>query len=403
MKKLLNISYGSVHGTYWLSFAVFFSFASVFLLAQSYTNTMIGIILALGNVIAIIFQPFLADFADRTKRFSLIEICIGLIICVLLAILGVILSKPAGILMSFSYIMIVGFVNMMQPLINTLSFKLQESGFYVNFGLTRSVGSMTYAVATTLLGTLVGSFGVGILPYIGIIVFLLVILSLLFTNSVFLKAKSFNESLDGGASHIDKNLGEETKEDIDIRSFIRRHKLFFLLNLGVFGVFFSNQSMNGFMLQIVNSVGGNSRDMGLVFTMIATFEIPTLIFYDKIRRYISTRKLLKISAIAYIFQIGICYLSKNVWWIFGAQLFQPLSFALLLPSMVHIINETMEDREAVKGQSMFTMTVMFTTVLATLVGGIVIDELGVKTLLLISTAITTLGSLIIFLAMKKMR
>ena len=52
MEKRLNIKYGCIHGTYWMYFGVVGSFASAFLLAKGYSNAEIGLILAVGNILA---------------------------------------------------------------------------------------------------------------------------------------------------------------------------------------------------------------------------------------------------------------------------------------------------------------------------------------------------------------
>ena len=74
MEKLLNIKYGCIHGTYCMYYGVVGSFASAFLLAKGCTNAEIGIILAVGNILAVFLQPLIADFADRSKRLSLMGI-----------------------------------------------------------------------------------------------------------------------------------------------------------------------------------------------------------------------------------------------------------------------------------------------------------------------------------------
>ena len=53
MGKLLNIKYGGLHGTYWMLYGIVTSFASAFLLGRGYTNGEIGVILAVGNVVAV--------------------------------------------------------------------------------------------------------------------------------------------------------------------------------------------------------------------------------------------------------------------------------------------------------------------------------------------------------------
>ena len=72
MGKILNAEYGGIHATYWMAYAVISSFASAYLLDRGYTNSEIGLILAVGSIVAVFLQPFMADFADRAKKISLL-------------------------------------------------------------------------------------------------------------------------------------------------------------------------------------------------------------------------------------------------------------------------------------------------------------------------------------------
>ena len=71
MEKRFNLQYAGIHGTYWLYYGVICSFASVFLLDRGYSNTEIGIILAIGNIFAVILQPIMGDLADRSRKIPL--------------------------------------------------------------------------------------------------------------------------------------------------------------------------------------------------------------------------------------------------------------------------------------------------------------------------------------------
>ena len=68
MGKLLNGGYGAIFGSYWMIYAAISSFASVFMLAKGYTNSEIGVTLAVANVLAVVIQPLIADFVDRSKK-----------------------------------------------------------------------------------------------------------------------------------------------------------------------------------------------------------------------------------------------------------------------------------------------------------------------------------------------
>ena len=70
LTRQLNIDYAGIHGTYWMYYGFCSSFSSVFLLGKGYTNSQIGMLLAAGNILAIIVQPFLADIAAKCYKCS---------------------------------------------------------------------------------------------------------------------------------------------------------------------------------------------------------------------------------------------------------------------------------------------------------------------------------------------
>lgn len=197
-------------------------------------------------------------------------------------------------------------------------------------------------------------------------------------------------------------IGEET-EEITLIDFIGRHKLFFVLMIGVLGVYFTNQTLNNFMLQIVTNVGGTAKDMGLVFTILALLEIPTMMFFDKLREKFSCQSMLKFASICYTLEIFICHIAPSVEVIMAAQVLQLFSFGLFMPSMVHMIDEIMDRGEAVKGQGLYIMVTTITSIVSAVIGGVVIDFLGVHTLTLLSTVITGAGALMVIFTVDKVK
>lgn len=93
MKKLLNFDYACIHGTYWMFYGVVSSFASVFLLANDYSNSEIGIVLAVANILAVILQPIIGDFADRTKKISLLGLTELMTVMMIIMTVGLLYSK----------------------------------------------------------------------------------------------------------------------------------------------------------------------------------------------------------------------------------------------------------------------------------------------------------------------
>ena len=395
MEKLLNIKYGCIHGTYWMYFGISASFASAFLLAKGYSNAEIGLILAVGNILAVFLQPLIADLADRSKKLSLIGVTqlSGMLLMVLTLLLFILQRKSAALWVV--YVLIMAWMTTLQPLFNSLAFKLEETGVHINFGACRSVAPLAYAVICACLGTLVEAKGVNVLPVSGEIVLTMLLLSLFITKKQF--DKMISEGRPAQAEVLPADGAAEKDESIDLILFARRNKLFLVLNLAVAGVFFSNSVLNSFMLQIVEGVGGTSEDMGRILSVMAFLEIPALLFFDKIEGRFSCQTILKFAAICFTVKIFLIYIARSVTMIYIAHIFQTFSFGLFLPAMVSFINQVMAKGEAVKGQAVYTVTTTVSAVLASVLGGIMLDASGPSFMLLVSTIATAAGALLVML------
>lgn len=408
MGKLLNVKYGCIHGTYWMYYGVACSFASAFLLARGYSNAEIGLILAVGNILAVFLQPLIADLADRSRKLSLIGVTqLSAVLLMLLTVLLFVMKQKSGALWVV-YVLIMAWMTSLQPLFNSLTFKLEETGVHINFGACRSVGSLAYAILCGFLGTLVEAKGVDVLPLSGEIVLVMLLASLFavkmqFNRMMKEKNRAGTDTKDGQVTAIEHEDIDVSDEEINLSLFIKRNRLFVILNLAVIGVFFSNSILNSFMLQIVEGVGGTSEDMGRIFSVMAFLEIPALFFFDNIKKRFSCQLILKFAAICFTLKILLIYLAGSVTMIYVAHMLQTFSFGLFLPAMVSFIGEVMAKGEAVKGQALYTVMTTVAATLASVLGGIMLDAYGPGFMLLVSTAATGLGALVLVLIVDRIK
>lgn len=396
MKKLLNFDYACIQGTYWMLYGILSSFASVFLLSRGYSNSEIGVILATANVAAVVLQPLAADLADRSGRVSLIGITQWMTVMMMVMTIGLFTFQKKSLALSAIFVLLIAWHTILQPLVNSLNFRLQECGVHINFGMARSLGSLAYSILMAVLGTVVENHGTGVLPVTGEIVMVMLLISLFMTKRQYDKARREN------LKEVQSRGEPEEDGEINLISFVRRNKVFFIVNIGVVGLYFSNSVLNNYMMQIVSDVGGNSEDMGRILSLMAFLEIPTMFCFDALRRRFSCQLMLKAAA-GFTVKIALCWAAQSVAMIFAAHLFQLVSFALFLPAMVHFIDEIMSRGEAVKGQALFTTMITVTTVFSSLVGGVILDLSGAKMLTLTATLVTAVGAVIIFLSVDRVK
>lgn len=397
MKKLLNLTYGAIQGTYWMYFGAILSFASVFLLGKGYTNSEIGVILAAANILAVILQPLLADTADRCRKLSLVDITVIIGAGLVIATASLNLFPSRSLVLSIIFIMIGAWLSSLQPLINSMAFYISRSGHLINFGVTRSGGSVAYAVLCAVLGSIVTAYGINAIPVTGIVLLALLILALLTTGRLYKRAVSVNSIQDDAK----KSTGES--ETISLKAFVTRNKVFIVFSASIVLVFFQNSVFNTYLLQIIMDVGGNSGQMGRLFSFMALLELPGLFFFSQLRKRFSCQFMLKVASVAFVLKVFLSYLAPSVAFIYLAFIFQLISFPIFLSASVHLVDEVMEKGEAVKGQSFVTGMITLSNVFASLFGGIILDCSGASLLLLISTVLCIIGTLVVLAVVGKIR
>ena len=404
MKAVLNVEYGSIHAFYWMAYAGINSFASVFLLARGYSNTDIGIIFAVANVAAVFMQPLLADIADRSKRFSLVSVASIATVLLMLLTLGTFIIHAKSAALTVIYILMLAGHTTLQPLFNSLCFKISQCGIHVNFGLCRAFGSLAFSILTLFLGGWAEKYGTLALPFTSEVTLAMILVSLLLVTVHYRKASREKENRADAPGEEGEAVQAEPaaqNEEINLMQFVKRNKVFFVLMIGTLGLYFANGVLGTFMLQIIDPLGGTSEDMGRIFSVMAFLEIPTLVFFEQINRRFSCQFLLKVAALGYLAKTIIIWLAGSVMTVLLAHVFQLISFALFLPAIVKFIDQTMSRGEAVKGQALFTTVTTASTIACSLSGGFILDLGGASTLMLISAILTAAGALIVFLTVDR--
>ena len=186
-------------------YAVVSSFASVFMLAKGYANAQIGMTLAAANILAVVLQPLTANLADRSQKIGAIGISGIMTVMMMVFTLGMFFFGGGGIALCVTFVLLIAWHTALQPMFNALTFKLEESGIPVNFGIARSVGSLAYSILVAILGTLVEHLGIMTLPMTSEMTCCMLLISLILTKRIFDKAKAQRLASE------DQKTGEERK------------------------------------------------------------------------------------------------------------------------------------------------------------------------------------------------
>lgn len=383
--RKLMIQYCILQGSYWASFCVIYAFATVFLLSRGFESSMIGVIIAAGNILGVVLQPMVASIADRSEKISLHKLTAMLSIIMIL-LLVLLYFVPNGLLaVAVLFLLTDTFLQVIQPLINSVSVYYVNQGVSVDFGSARGIGSLSYAAASYILGIVVEKFGTRSILMAGILVALVLLVTVL--------------SMPVLSSSAASRLGEKEPEqnDAGLIVFAGRYKNFMLTLAGITLLFTFHNMNNAYLIKVIENVGGTSADMGRMLSIAAVTELPVMFLFSRISKHFKSSTLLMVSSAFFAIRAAGFMLAGNVMTMYLAAMLQIGSFALYIPSSVYYVNETMLDQDKFKGQAVMTATNTLGGVFGSLFGGFLIDNAGVGTMNTVCFAMAAAGAVLVFL------
>ena len=392
-RKSLNIKYMASQIFYFGAFAAMMGYASVYLLHKGFSNSTIGIILSLCSILAVFMQPALASFADNHKNIEIRKI-INTIVAIAIILSVALLVIPTN--QTLIFILIVAIFSLettIMPLINTLAFIFEKYGIQINFGIARGLGSVAYALTSMALGYIVEWFSPDLLPICYVVfnalLFIVVHLFVLPKNAQIVNADEESET------------EAEVQENVSLLKFAIKYKKFIVFLLGFVLVYFAHTIINNFFIQIVTNVGGNSSDMGNAVFLAAMLELPTMAYFTKLSQKVNCGTLIKASIVLFLAKHAITYLATNMVMIYIAQVLQMGAYALFIPASVYYVNCKVDNKDIVKGQSFVTTSMTMSGVFANIIGGILLDAVGVSEVLLIGVILSLIGAVIVLFTVEK--
>lgn len=392
-RKSLNIKYMASQIFYFGAFAAMMGYASVYLLYKGFSNSTIGIILSLCSILAVFMQPALASFADNHKNIEIRKI-INTIVAIAIILSVALLVIPTN--QTLIFILIVAIFSLettIMPLINTLAFIFEKYGIQINFGIARGLGSVAYALTSMALGYIVEWFSPDLLPICYVVfnalLFIVVHLFVLPKNAQIVNADEESET------------EAEVQENVSLLKFAGKYKKFIVFLLGFVLVYFAHTIINNFFIQIITNVGGNSSDMGNAVFLAAMLELPTMAYFTKLSQKVNCGTLIKASIVLFLAKHAITYLATNMVMIYIAQVLQMGAYALFIPASVYYVNCKVDNKDIVKGQSFVTTSMTMSGVFANIIGGILLDAVGVSEVLLIGVILSLIGAVIVLFTVEK--
>ncbi|MBQ8933697.1 MAG: MFS transporter [Lachnospiraceae bacterium] len=395
-----NLAYTLVNILYYGIYAFIFLFLSPYMLDNGFNNSEIGMMMAAGFIVSVFLQQIIANFADSAKKVTVSEIlAAGFVLIIAINVVLLMLSGRSMLLCVLYCAQIITIMSV-QPCLNAMNFQLQNYRYHMNYGIARSMGSLSYAVVSAVIGQIIGGFGNSLLQY-GVILLGICLILLLSAMDLKLKRRAkrlASEAAEEGGSAANASGAEPVKK-VTYLQFIRSYRTFMIFVAGCTLLFYSYATLNNYLYQVMQPLGATSADYGNVQGFKAAIELFPMILSLTLVMKFGINKLLVLSSFCFFIKSLLTLLAGSITQIWIATSFQMISYGLFFPVAVYYVAELFDKHDGVKGQSLITMAYAIGCVISSLAGGLILNSFGAKVLLTVSTTASLIGAIVTILSL----
>ena len=380
----VTFHYMIITGGFWMAFCVITAYAAVYLQGVGYSNSELGIILALGNVGGALLSPVLGARIDRNRNLrhaSVVYVLLALQV-VLLVLLR--LHPAHDLLTAICYVLYITFMMPVNAVNLDLCVRLERANAPLNFGLARSMGSFSFVILSTLLGIITARWGFLTLPLAGLAVVLI----------QFAGNRLIDRDLRSAEAVMPPEESIVHERSSSLPEFIRENRRFCLMLFGTIILFIAHNMDGNFLINEIRNLGGDTAIMGYVAAFTAITEVPVMIFASKLPKKWETVQYIRLSFVFFILKILAYALAPSIPWFFAARVLQAPSYALYTVLIVSYADRQVARKDSAKAQSLACSMPTVGSVLASLIGGAMFDSVGVRPTMLTAAAIAALGAVI---------
>ena len=380
MKNKTQWFYSLQQFSLWGSYGLLFSYANRYLLAQGMSNTEAGLLLGIVTAIAFVLQPVLTTVVDRSGLSCRGVMLLGTALTAL-SCLGLLLLKDFG-----SQILLYGLacvtLQVLPSFSNALGMAAIHRGERLNFSVARGFGTLSFGAGAQLAVPLMDRLGLGVIP--GGTALLCILL--------FLSCLPFRQS--------EMQNGDEKPDPVGL--FFRKNKSFLLFLVAVTLLYVGHNVLSNCMYQIA-VFKGNGDAQGTSLLLAAVVELPTMFGFGLMLKWMNSGKWVCISGVFITLRLLLSLLLPGVEGLYAAQICQMLGYALIAVSAVYYVGQKIDKRNVVKGQTHLGITNTLGCLIAHFSGGVLIDRFGVGAMMLICSAVSAVGMLLLFVAVYERR
>ena len=384
-EKSLTAKHSLLQSCFWMNFCCCLTYAAFYMQSVGYSNTSLGIIVALGNIFGAILSPYLTSLVSKGLLGNLASATLSLAVQLACLVILVLTDK---VCMAFSsaYVVLIAFCYPSNSLDLDLYAECLEMGVHVDFGIARGMGSAGFVFISLVLGIVTGRFPARSVAVVGMCVVVLQILA----HVIFMS--SFNRYRREGAVVRREDYPEE--KATGLLQFAFTYGRFTVMILGIIVMLSGFRIGSSYLVNMVRHVGGDSRAFSMITSYGAAIEIPMMILCSWAIRKFRPATVILVSFIFFALKMFLFAVSASVPFLYFAISFHGPSYAVYSAAIVPFVSQIMPAKDSPVAQSLVFTALTVSYVIGSVTGGIMLDHLAVPTVMFICGCVCVLGALI---------
>ena len=382
--RFLNLKYALINIFYMFLICSTVGYAANFLLAKGFSNSAVGAVLSCVSIFGVVLQAVFAPLIDRSDKLTEKGfVSITLIITTVIA-LAMYFMPDASVLLLVLTTVSFSAASSGLPFINSIAFIYEKVGQTINYGLCRGLGSAAYAFGSLLIGRFLSiSFQNGRLPsdYLPLIYASMALFTLIMVQTL--------ETPEAETSTDSPKAGK-----INYGQFFRKYSHILPVLAGMVMIYTCHMLINNFMIHVITNVGGDSSNQGTALFIQAMSELPPMFLFAKIMQKKDVDSIMALAGICFTVKHLLVWLAPDIRMLYLSMAVQMLGYALLIPSSVYFANKHFDEQDRNQGQAVTAWTTTIGGIIASMLGGVLMDHLAVSSVLLIGFLISLAGTLL---------
>ncbi len=382
-----TVAYALMQISTWGFYAVLLSFSSNVLYEFGFTDSKISVLLGISAAISFVMQLVVAELISHRPAVKVWGVLVAVGSVILLSNVLVWTPGTPVPLAVGAFALSCILLQMVPSLANAVGMDTIKRGAPTNYSIARGFGSLGYSVYAYVTGFLVRGHGARMVPVMGGLCGTMLLISAIWYHMA-----------------AERNLPEAVEMQNVQKSesgFLRKYPLFAVFLGASVLLQFGHNIISNFMYQIMLTKNGTAAEQGIATAICAFVELPVMFLFPLMLRKTRCDIWVRFASAFILVKPLMILLSGSPNGIYIAQATQMLGYGLYTISSVNYAEMVVGRGESVRAQSYLGATATVGGLFAMSTGGFICEKLGVPAMLIVSFAVTVVGSATIVLTAQK--